>query len=190
MSYELTGKIEDFATNFVTGKAQLTLSINETQDLISCYNELNHCEKLSFKIGKYREKRSLDANAYFWVLCGKLAAKTKQNKIDIYRELIRDIGDNFEILPIRSEAVDKFISNWGRNNDGKKRLGWICDILGESKLEGYTNVCAYYGSSTYDTKQMSDLIDNIIYECKEQGIPTETPEQIAKMKSLWGSANG
>ena len=90
-------------------------------------------------------------------------------------------------MPIRNEAVDKFISNWGRNNDGKQRLGWICDILGDSKIEGYTNVCAYYGSSTYDSKQMSDLIDNIIFECEEQGIPTKTPEEIEKMKSLWES---
>lgn len=183
---ELTGRINPISMEYGTGKTILQFVINEPQTAMQGYNELKDCEKLSIKISKYREKRSNDANAYFWVLCGKLAAKTKQNKIDIYRELIRDIGDNFEILPIRNEAVNKFIFNWGRNNDGKKRLGWICDILGDSKFEGYTNVCAYYGSSTYDSKQMSDLIDSIIFECKQQGIPTETPEEIEKMKSLWG----
>lgn len=183
---ELTGKILDMSIDFVTGKPKITLEINEKEDAITCFEELSKIEKLLFKICKFRKKRSLDANAYFWVLCGKLAAKTKQNKIDIYRELIRDIGDNFEILPIRNEAVDKFISNWGRNDDGKKRLGWICDILGASKFEGYTNVCAYYGSSTYDSKQMSDLIDGVIFACKEQGIQTETPEEIERLKGLWG----
>ena len=181
---ELTGKIDALNIDLITGKTLLTLEVNEKETVKQGYDSLNFCEKLSIKLSKYREKRSNDANSYFWVLCGKLAAKTKQNKIDIYRELIRDIGDNFEILPIRNEAVNKFVSNWGKNNDGKKRLGWICDILGDSKIEGYTNVCAYYGSSTYDSKQMSDLIDSIIFECKEQGIPTETPEEIAKMKSL------
>lgn len=184
--FELSGQILNLLTDFRTGKATITLAVNEKQDAMNMFDELHDAEKLSFKISKYRKKRSLDANAYFWVLCGKLAAKTKQDKIELYRELIRSIGDNFEILPIRNEAVEKFVLNWGRNDDGKKRLGWVCDILGESKLEGYTNVCAYYGSSTYDSKQMSDLIDNIIFECKEQGIQTETPEQIAKMKSLWG----
>ena len=183
---ELTGKIVDMNLDFLTGKPKLTFEINEMQEAKVCYDELNNTEKLSIKISKYRKKRSNDANAYFWVLCGKLAAKTKQKKIDIYRELIRDIGDNFEVLPIRNEAVDKFVSNWGRDNDGKKRLGWICDILGDSKIEGYTNVCAYYGSSTYNSKQMSDLIDGIIFECKEQGIQTMTPNEIAKLKSLWG----
>lgn len=183
---ELTGKMNSIGMEYGTGKTILYLEINEPETAMQGFNDFKDCEKLSIKISKYRKKRSLDANAYFWVLCGKLAAKTKQNKIDIYRELIRDIGDNFEILPIRNEAVNKFISNWGRDNDGKKRLGWICDKLGDSKFEGYTNVCAYYGSSTYDSKQMSDLIDGIIFECKQQGIPTETPEEIAKMKSLWG----
>ena len=136
------------------------------------------------------KKRSNEANAYFWVLCGKLAAKTRQKKEDIYRELIRDIGDNYEILPIRNDAVEKFVSCWGRDADGRKKLGWVCDILGESKHEGYTKVCAYYGSSTYTTEQMSVLIDRVVFACEEQGIPTATPEQIANMKSLWVSCNG
>lgn len=184
--FELTGKIADMSLDFKTGRAKLTLELNEKQDAMSLYDELHECEKLSIQIKKYREKRSLDANAYFWVLCGKLASKLKQDSISIYRELIREIGNNFEILPIRNDSVEKFIVAWGKDSNGRTKKGWICDILGDSKIEGYTNVCAYYGSSTYDSKQMSDLIDLIIIECKEQGIQTETPEQIAKMKSLWG----
>ena len=65
--------------------------------------------------------------------------------------------------------------------------GWQCDVLGESKLEGYTNVCCYYGSSSYDTKQMSDPIDLIVFECKEQGIETMTPDEIESMKAAWGN---
>lgn len=182
---ELTGKINALNIEFATEKALLTLEINEKEDIKLGYDELHDVEKLSIEIKKYRKKRSLDANSYFWVLCGKLAAKTQQNKTDIYRHLIREIGDNFEILPIRNAAVDKFISNWGRDNGGKKRLGWICDIVGESKIDGYTNVCAYYGSSTYDSKQMSDLINSVIVECEEQGIQTATPDEIANMLSLW-----
>lgn len=183
--FELTGNISDMSLDFVTGKPKLVFSVNEKQDAIVMFDEMRECEKLSINIGKYREKRSNDANSYFWVLCGKLAAKLKQNKVDIYRELIRNIGDNFEILPIRNDAVEKFATNWAKDSSGRQRLGWICDILGDSKIEGYTNVCAYYGSSTYDKKQMSDLIDAIIFECKEQGIQTMTPDQIAEMKSRW-----
>lgn len=179
--FELVGTIKDLSLDFTTGNAILALSISEKQDAVNCYDELHNAEKLSIKISKRKEKRSLNANAYFWVLCGKLASKLQQDKTDIYRQLIQNIGDNFDVLPIRNEAVETFIKNWQ-----SRGLGWICDNLGDSKIDGYTNVCAYYGSSVYNTKQMSDLIDSVVFECKEQGIQVETPEQIAKIKSLWG----
>lgn len=177
---EMTGKIIDVSLDFKTGKPKLTLEINEKQALFVGYDELKDCNKLSIKLTKYRKKRSLDANAYFWVLCGKLAAKLKQNKEDIYRQLIKNIGNNFEVIPLKNCAVNKFIEAWNRNG-----IGWVCDVLDESKIEGYTKVCAYYGSSTYDSKQMSDLIDSVIFECKEQGIQTATPAELSKMLSLW-----
>lgn len=135
------------------------------------------------KLSKYRKKRSNDANAYFWELCGKLAAETRIKKEEIYRNLVREIGDNFEIIPIRDKAVDTFCKNWG---DGK--LGWVTDNLGPSKLPGYTNICAYYGSSTYDTEQMSRLIDLAVQECKQQNIETMTPLELERMKEAWGHA--
>jgi hypothetical protein len=181
---KVTGTIKDVSLG-LDGKAQVTLTINEKNTLIQGLDELAAVKKLSVEMKPYREKRSNEANSYFWVLCGQLAAKLRQKKEDVYRELIRDIGDNFEILPIRNEAVEKFITNWGRDSDGRKKLGWICDILGDSKIAGYTNVCAYYGSSTYTSTQMSVLIDNVIFACKEQGIDTITPNEKARLLALW-----
>ncbi len=177
---ELTGKINALNIDFVTGKPLLTLEINEKEDIKQGYDELHDVEMLSIEIKKYRKKRSLDANSYFWVLCGKLAAKLQQRKTDVYRELVREIGNNFEVLPIRNDAVETWVKIWQ-----DRGLGWVCDIAGESKIEGFTKVCCYYGSSTYDSKQMSDLINLIVYECKEQGIQTATPDEIANMLSLW-----
>jgi hypothetical protein len=178
---DFTGKIVDMNNSYLTGNPKVTLELNEREVAGLLYDELHNVEKLSIKIDKFREKRSNEANSYFWVLCGKLASKTKQKKIDIYRNLIRDIGDNFVIVPLKNEAVETFIKNWGVG-----KLGWVCDIVGDSKIEGYTNVCAYYGSSTYNSKQMHDLLESVIFECKQQGIQTETPQEIAKMLSLWG----
>lgn len=168
------------AIDFSTDKAILSLVLEDKEEVAKCFDELRNEERLSIKISKYRKKRSLDSNSYFWLLCGKLAAKLKQNKEDIYRQLIKNIGNNFEIIPLKNCAVNKFIEAWNKNG-----IGWVCDVLGESKIEGYTNVCAYYGSSTYDSKQMSDLIDSVIFECKEQGIQTATPDELSKMLSLW-----
>ena len=132
------------------------------------------------ELKEHRGMRSNDANAYFWVLCGKLANTVGLPKEDVYRSLIKEVGDNFEVLPIKNEAVDKWISNWQ-----SKGIGWVCDILGESKLDGYTNVITYYGSSTYDSKQMSTLINLIVQECKEQGIETMTPQELSLLLEGW-----
>ncbi len=134
------------------------------------------------ELKEHREKRSLDANAYAWVLLGKLAAKLNIPKEEVYRQIIRDVGDNYEILPIRDEAVDKWISAWE-----EKGIGWCCDVLGKSKLGGYTNVIAYYGSSTYDSKQMSNFISLIVQECEEQDIETATPRELSL---LLGAVDG
>lgn len=139
-------------------------------------------KKYTLNIKQYRKKRSKDANAYFWEMCGQLAEKTKSTPVEIYREFLRCIGDNFEVVPIKTERVQSFIEAWGTNG-----IGWVCDILGESSLEGYTNVVAYWGSSTYDSKQMSALIDFLIQECKEQGINTDTPQMAALIE---GGYNG
>lgn len=126
------------------------------------------------------EARSLDANAYFWVLVGKLAAALHIPKSEIYQEYVREIGDNFEILPIRTCAVNRFIDGWKHNG-----IGWICDRTGSSKLPGYENILAYYGSSTYNTEQMARLIDLAVQDCREQGIETATPEELARLKEEW-----
>ncbi len=176
---EFKCQIADVSRDFRTGQARITL-ITDSNILHSVDELLD--KVLNCKLKRFRKKRSLDANAYFWVLCGKLAAKTRQCKSDIYRSLIKEIGDNYEIVPIKDEAVDTWCKNWEQKGEG-----WQYDILGESKLEGYTNVCCYYGSSAYDTKQMSELIDLVVFECKEQGIETLTPDEIESMKAAWGN---
>lgn len=133
------------------------------------------------EVKEYRSHRSLDANAYFWVLCDKLAEATGISKTGIYRQSIRDIGGNSQIVCVPTKAVDKLVSGWQHNG-----LGWIADTT-ESKLNGCTNVILYYGSSTYDTAQMARLIDNIVQDCEAVGIETMTPIQLARLKEDWKS---
>ena len=179
---ELTGKIESLNIDFLTGKAKLTLEINEKPMVKQLYDELNQCEKLSIRIGKYRKKRSLDANAYCWTLMDKLAEKLNTTKEEIYRNAIREIGGVSETVCVKDEAVECLCDKWSQNG-----LGWQTDTF-QSKIEGCTNVILYYGSSTYDTAQMSRLIENIIQDCEAVGIETKTDEEIANMLSLWESA--
>lgn len=125
-------------------------------------------------IDKPKKPRSNDANAYYWTLVNKLSEKVNVPPKQIYRTHIQDVGGNYEVVPIRNDAVETWQRNWER-----KGLGRICESLGESKFRNYTNMICFYGSSEYDTRQMSRLIDLCIEDCKAQGIETLTPSQKA-----------
>lgn len=127
-----------------------------------------------------RNKRSLDANAYCWVLLDKLSAALGEPSRDIYRRLIPDIGGNAETVCIPTKGVKKLRKGWSHNG-----IGWVTETM-PSKLEGCTNVILYYGSSTYDTRQMSRLIDLVVRECEDQGIETKTTEELAGLVARWG----
>ena len=131
-------------------------------------------------IKEYRERRSLDANAYMWVLVGKLSGKLGRPPEEIYRAAIRDVGDNYEVMPVRNDALERWKTIWQSNG-----LGWLCEEIGPSKLDGYTNVRNFYGSSAYDKAQMSRLIDNIVQDCKAQCIETLTPAELARLTEEW-----
>lgn len=131
------------------------------------------------EIKEHREKRSLDSNAYAWVLIDRLAEKLRIPKTEIYRRYIREIGGNNETVCIPDKGVEKLRSGWEHNG-----LGWQTDTM-SSKLPGCTNVVLYYGSSTYDTAQMSRLIDLIVQDCREQGIETMPPDKLAGMMEEW-----
>lgn len=131
------------------------------------------------EIKPWRERRSLDANAYFWVLCGKLAEKTGIGATEIYRSLIPEIGGNSETVCITQQGADRLCEGWEHN--GK---GWITERI-PSKLPGCVNVILYYGSSAYDTAQMSRLIGLVVQECRQQGIETLTPAELAALMEGW-----
>lgn len=154
----------------------------DTPEAVKLCNSVKDGKSYVADVKEYKRRRSLDANSYFWVLCGKLANKIGLPKDEVYRSLIRDVGDNYEVLPIRNDAVDKWIANWKA-----KGVGWVCEILGASKLDGYTNVITYYGSSVYDSKQMSTLINLIVQECRQQGIETMTEAELALLMDGWSA---
>lgn len=172
MTLTTTYEGETMASFRIAGKAVGTMR--------RIYDELHGCPALDLAISKHRERRSLDANAYAWALMDRLAEKTGVSKEEIYRESVKNIGGNAYIYPIRKDAVEAYIRHWEKGG-----LGWIAQSLGESKLEGYVNVISYYGSSEYDTAQMSRLIDLLIAECREQGIETKTPAELAALMEEW-----
>lgn len=170
------GTIEDISIDYKTQKPKILLVLNE-RECISSLEELKE-DKLSVEIKKYRNKRSLDANAYMWVLISKLEEKVNIPKDIIYKDAIKNIGV-YEVIPVKNEAVNRFIEAWTKNG-----LGWVCETT-KSKLEGYTNILAYYGSSTYNTAEMSRLIDLIVQECKQLNIETMSQSELDSLIESW-----
>ena len=161
------------------GNPRLTIETKDKNTLLTGFDEL-HEHEVVVEVKRYSPRRSLDANGFYWLLCGKLAEKTGVGTAEIYRNHVRNIGGNYEVYCGKTEAVEKLIKAWEKNG-----LGWIAETT-PSKLEGCTNAILYYGSSTYDSRQMSRLIDQMVQDCKEQGIQTETPAEIARMCEAWG----
>lgn len=178
---KITGNISDIAFDFRTGKPKVTLLINEKQSFLDGVDELKDCEKLTVEMKKFRSRRSLDANAYFFVLADKVAEKLNITKEEVYRNCIKEIGGVSETVCVKNEAVDRLCEAWQQNG-----IGWQTDTF-PSKIKGCTNVTLYYGSSTYDAAQMQRLTENIVQDCRSLGIETKTPNEIANLLSLWNS---
>ncbi len=136
------------------------------------------------EVKRWRKRRSLDSNAYAWVLIDKIAQAARVDKITVYRQAIKEIGGVSQIVCAHTEAVDKLREGWEAHG-----LGWQTDVM-PSKIEGCTNVVLYYGSSTYDTQQMAALIDSLVQEAQALGIETLPPHEMARLNSLWGECNG
>lgn len=134
---------------------------------------------LTVTVKRFSKPRSTNANAYAWVLMDKLAEKLHIAKESLYKGYVKNIGGNNDRLYIADEAVGRFCTAWEGYG-----LGWLCDVL-PSGQKGVSEVTAYYGSSTYDTAQMSRLIDLIVQDCMSVGIEVRDPEDVASMLEAW-----
>ena len=137
---------------------------------------------LAIKVDKERKKRSLDANDYLWVLCTKLAEELEVSKETVYRLHIKEAGQ-YQSMALQEKAVEAFCNLWSING-----TGWFTEVV-DSTLNGCKKVFAYYGSSAYDTAQMSRLIKNVIQDCEAQEIETMSPRELESLLDMWGERN-
>lgn len=172
--YEFKGTIQGVSVDYQTGKALLTLWVDQKKSALNCFDELHGAEKLSFKIDKYREKRSLNANNYAWKLITEIGNKLSINKEDVYFLMLKQYGQSEMVSVLSHIPIEKFVK--------------YCEKAGETTLNGksFTHYKVFKGSSEFDKREMSIFIDGIVSEAKDLFIQTETPDQIAQMKSLWG----
>ena len=158
--------------------AQLTIECDikeaaELQRIIDEAGKIDSEAEYTVSIKRRKKKRSLDANAYMWVLLKELAFKVENSPIELYKYYVRGFGQYY-VIPVREDALDAFSKVWSSHG-----IAWFVDDVGPCRrTAGYHNVKAYYGTSEYDTKSMSRLIDEVVLDCKAQGIETMSKKEI------------
>ncbi len=130
---------------------------------------------LELSIKPFRKRRSLDANAYLWVLLDKMAAVLKTDKDSLYLKALKDYGV-FTHLIVKPQAVERICEEWRAST-----------VLGDVEVNGKkgVQVQVYYGSSAYDASEMARLIDGVVSDAKELGVETMTPSEISFLKDNW-----
>lgn len=136
-------------------------------------------KKYSVEIKEYRERRSLDANAYMWKLLDEMAAVLGREKEDLYLEYIRKYG-LFKDFTLTEDEAKTFQVAWPRLG-----TGWPTEQVDFSPDGENVVIRAYYGSSQYNTKQMSRLIDKVVEGAKDLGIETMTERELSLLKEEW-----
>ena len=138
---------------------------------------------ITVQIGKDEElnvkkkKRSLNSNNYFWELLGKLCEEMNLDVIKEYQRRVKELGI-FRQWEIDNVNVPTFEKMW----EGKG-IAWFTEKVDENGKK--TTINAYYGSSSYNSKQMSRLIDNLVQDCKAIGIETKSEAEIKSLLESW-----
>lgn len=153
---------------------EITFVLDKNTNLSSIDELVN--KDLDIVAKRHREKRSLDANAYLWVLCQKIAQRIDSTKDNVYLELLGDAGV-FTHSIVKPEAVQRVKEQWR-----------LVKELGEVTVNGKKGIQLqlYFGSSVYNTKEMSVLIDEAVRRAKELDIETLPPGELKSMKEAWG----
>ena len=179
---DYTGKIHGINIDIIDRKPVISVKVNE--DITDGLRKLVECENIDIILKKHRNKRSLDANAYFHVLCGKIAEVLEISKPRCKNILIGRYGQP-ELLENGAPAVLK--SNIPISFMLEQET-LHCMPCGEKEENGgeLTFYRVYRGSHTYDTQEMSVLIDGTVQEAKDIGVETMPPDEITHMKEVWG----
>lgn len=172
---KLTGKIESVTLDRTSRKPIVTLRLDRDSEEL---DNLMSRESLSIEIKPYHPKRSLNANAYAWVLIDKLAAKLNIPPETVYRHQVEHMSGVCDIVRCRRETVGSLTKSWQAHG-----MGWLVKTIEDKG--GWVNCVLYYGSSVYDAEQMGRFIDLLVTECKEQGIDTMSERERSLLIEQW-----
>lgn len=130
-----------------------------------------------FAIKEYKEKRSLNANNYYWKLVNEIANKLHTSKEEVHERMIKRYSQSEYISVLEDVNISGYVKYYEEKNTF---------IHNGRKFKSYL---VFKGSSEMDSKEMSILIDGIVSEAKEMGIETLTPDEIARLEYIDNVSN-
>ena len=145
--------------------------IGNSQDIIQWL--FSQDREKEFEIKEHKIKRSLNSNSYCWVLIGKIADVLRTSKDDVYLMMLKRYGQSELVSVLSNINIDGYFKYY--------------EVAGTSMLNNkeFTHYKIFKGSSEYDTREMSILIDGIVQEAKDLNIETLPPNEIERLKALW-----
>lgn len=171
----MTGNLKDMMRGM--GGEWIVSFVTRDNPVSMFYRMKDH--EVSIEIKRTTKPRSLDANAFMWKLCTEIANAIRATKEEVYRKAIRDVGKYFPV-PVRDDLIEEWQKSWSRNG-----IGWFADVTDKSKNKGYTLMFSYCGSSTYTTEEMSRLIDYLIDDMKQIGLPIPASKEQEEALKAW-----
>lgn len=162
-----TGRIKNVTRDWDTNNLIISFEINSIPEDL---HTLNDCELLDVSAEKHRNRRSRNANALLWQCLGNIAHALNTDKWSVYLKMLKRYGE-YTYIVIKPQALDMLKKQWRECEE----IGTI-DIHGEKAVQ----VLCYYGSSTYDSKQFSVLLNGVISEMKEIGLEPPTSEEMRR----------
>ena len=180
---ETRGSIKDIQLDWKSRKTRVTVEVAAAPEEVEKMMD----KDLTIIIKQYRQKRSLDANAYYWQLITKLSPVVRTSAPALHNQMLRRYGQPFIldgklvylVIPDTDEAAEKAMEAETFHIKPTSEVKTGADGI---RYRTYTML---RGSSTYDTKEMTDLINGLVDECKEAGVETLTPEELERMMELY-----
>ena len=184
---ELTGKLSKSVSFTANGNPIITLVVNDRTSAMGIVDELSDAEKLTIKLEEYQEKRSLDANRYYWVLLNRLAKSLRISSSHCHNLMLRRYGtfENFDgqavywVIPDTDEASRK------ADEAEEYHIKPTTQVREGKDGKMYRTYILLKGSHSYTRTEFRKLIEGLVDECHIQGIDTATPEEIARMMALY-----
>lgn len=153
----------------------------ETEEKPRIYDKTKD-KDISIEIKAYRERRSLNANAYFHVLVDKIAEALGESHAETHNKMIALYG---QADPEIKNIIMADRIPWEKLETIHLRPTTATRLMDNGEL--YRVYIVMRGSHTYDTKEMARLIDGTVYEAQSIGIETLTPEELERLKNQWES---